>query len=201
MSLEKLLEKIQADGATEAEAILAQARDEAGRIKREAAEESEAIRQAQVKDAELLARRHQLRIMSAARMSARMRVLEVKRELLDQVAVETAAKIEKMTDEVYRAWLKDLLLESIRTGREELLPAAVDRSLLDAKFLAEINEALQASGREGRVTVSAQDSRSVLGIVLREGGIETDLSVAALLAQAFEAGESELAKILFGERS
>ncbi len=198
MSLEKLLEKIRADGRAEAEAMLAEARAEAARIKAEGEARGGQIRLAQIEEAERAANRDKLRLLGDARMAARMRLLGAKRELLDEV-VETARRsIEELSEAEYRAWLKSLLLGGAASGNEELLPAAKDRRLFTKEFLAEINRELKKKGLAGRVSLSPEDSRARRGCILREGGIETDLSVDSLLAQTFDEMEGQLIEILFG---
>ncbi len=201
MSLEKLLDKIRSDGRAEAEAILAEAHAEAGRIEAEALDAAGEIRLEQRAKARRSAERESMRILSNARSTARMTVLATKRGILARVVDTARNRIEQLPDAEYRAWLKTLLLSGARSGNEEIQPAAADRHFLDAKFLAEVNEELAGRGLAGNLRMSPDDARAARGCVMREGGVEINLSVDILLQQAFQDTEDELAGVLFEERT
>jgi V/A-type H+-transporting ATPase subunit E len=201
MSLEKLLDKIKSDGIAEAEAILAEARTEARRIEEETAVRARDIHLEQFAAARRSAERESMRRVSNARSSARIAVLAAKQEMLARVVEAARERLEKLSDAEYRAWLKVLVLESALSGREEIVPAVADRPLFDTEFMAEVNKELAQRGLQGNLRLSADDARAARGCVIREGGVEINLSVDILLKQAFQDTEDELAGILFEERA
>ncbi len=197
MSLEKLLEKIRSDSQAEADGVLAVARAEAARMEAEASNAADNIQSEQITKARNMAKRESMRILSNARSAARMTVLAAKRDMLARIMESARARIEQLSDPDYRAWLKDLLLAGARSGNEEILPAATDRHLFDAKFLREVNNELTGRGLAGTLKLSADDARAARGCVIREAGVEINLSVDILLAQAFRDTEDELAGLVF----
>ncbi len=197
MSLEKLLEKIKSDSQAEADAILAEARAAAARVEAEASNAAGNVRSQQKAKARNAAERESMRIISNARSAARMKVLAAKRDILTRIMEGARARIEQVSDADYRAWLRGLLLAGARSGNEEILPAALDRHLFDAKFLREVNKELTSRGLAGNLKLSADDARGARGCVMREAGVEINLSVDILLAQAFQDAEDELASLIF----
>ncbi len=199
MSLEKLLAKIITDAEAEAEAILTDARAEVARMERESAAKAEELRLEQLEEARRSAEKERMRVLSNARISARMRILAVKRELLDEVAKTAGQRIEQLSDAEFHAWFKGLLLANAQSGREELRPAKVDRQRFSGKLLSEVNQELRKLGLEGKLEISPVDASVIRGCVLREGEVETILGVEILVKKAFEEREDELARILFKE--
>ncbi len=199
MSLENLLEKIRSEGRAEAEAILAQSRAETRLIEDDAKERAGEIRQHQLAEARRAAENEARRLTSNARSAARLELLAAKREFLERVQHEARTRVVGLSAPAYAKWLKGQLLAAVRSGTEEIVPAASDRHVFDKDFLDEVNRELVARGIGGNLRLAAEDARVDRGCILREGGVEWNLSLDILLAQAFTQAEDELAGMLFKE--
>ena len=67
----------------------------------------------------------------------------------------------------------------------------------DAAFLKELNKALAAQGKPGKVTASDDLRQGVTGLVLSGGGTEVSCTLESLLDNARGTMETEVAQILF----
>ncbi len=201
MSLKKLLEKILADGRAEAEAILAEARAEAERLGREESAKAEEIRLEQVAAARRAAEGEAMRLISNARSSARLDALAAKRQIMELTLEAARERMENLPGAEYAEWMKRQILSGLQSGREDIVPAAADRALFTEAFVSELNRESAARGLEANLRLSGEDTRAARGCVLREGGVETNLTLDTLLQQAFKEAEDELADFLFKEEA
>lgn len=88
MSLEKLVEKILADARAEAEQIVLRSREKADEIREAARKEGKEKAASILAEAEREARLQSSRILSQAKLEKKLRVLEEKRKLLEEVLTQ-----------------------------------------------------------------------------------------------------------------
>lgn len=198
MSLEKLLEKIESDAREESRRILAEAEEEAARVGKEAEEEARREAEAIARSFQIRAENERLRIISRARLEGRIDLLAAKDRVLEEVFREVSETFRRLPAEEYRAWLKAILLESLSSGKEELVPSPHDRGLLAGGLLAELNGELRARGLAGELRLAEEDAPFERGVILRGEKTETNLSAEAVLQRVREESEEEVSRILFG---
>ena len=122
--------------------------------------------------------------------------LRVKRELLDEAYEKALSALVNLPRDGYLALVKKLLLDNICTGKETVL-VSQDEKYLDEAFLNGIDEALKATGKEGRLSLDkSADVKS--GFVLQEGGLIINCSFDMVIKTLRESTETQAADILFG---
>ncbi|MHB8780087.1 MAG: V-type ATP synthase subunit E [Candidatus Geothermincolia bacterium] len=198
MSLERLLERLQGDARAEAEAIMERARLQAETLTAEAKLKVDAERSAIVAVAIWEARAEARRIVSNARRGMRMDILRTKEMLLAEAHERATGAFAALPPDEFGEWLGDRIAAAADSGREEVLCSRYDRQLI-AGLMDRVNEKLVSRGLPGELRLSAEDARVARGCVLREGGLETNLSVEAAIERAYRDSEDSLAAELFGE--
>ena len=200
MALKDILEKIIRDAEEEGEKKVKEARREAEEIVREAEERANARGRQILEQAEKQAEEEKKRIVALARLEARTRVLERKREFVDEAFQRALEKIPQLPKDRYLAFLEKLVVEGAESGNEELILSEKDKKLIDDSFLARVNEKLRAEGKSGNITLSSEVREIAGGVVLKKSGMEIDASLKTLLREIKEAREKEvLTAILGGE--
>jgi len=95
MSLETILRKIADDAALEAEDILREGRKKADEIKEKAKDEAEELAEGLIEEGAKQGRLEASRIVTQARMEKRLRILSIKKNLIDH-ALEQALKKQRL---------------------------------------------------------------------------------------------------------
>jgi len=188
--------------------ILADAKAQAGEVGQQA-RQKEAAEQARVDEqldryksqtkviAEKAGKDKESHLLAAARMEISKEHLAEKRNMLDEVFEQARASVQKLPDEEYRALMKQLMIEAVETGDEEVI---VDRNekRIDLDFIKEVNRQL-GPGYQGNLRLSEEGLDIGGGFILRRGKIKTNVSIGVLLEQARKDLEIELARDLFEE--
>ncbi len=196
MRAEQVTEKILSEARQEAERILDEARRQV-QARQEAFErESAAFEQ----ETEQLARRSaedkQARMLAAARMELRKKILAAKRELLDEVFEKTYQRLNRQEDSAYLDLMGRLLMQAVVTGDEEVVVGR-NETRINQDFLKQINKRL-GPGYKGNLRPSAEKADIDGGFLLRRGKVQINCSLKVLLEQIRERIEKELAEKLFG---
>ncbi len=188
------------------EKILADAGAEAKKTKKQA-DENEAPEQAKLTEqlqeygsqtkalADRLGNEKKLHLLAVARMDIAKQFLAEKSRTLDEVFAQAQTKLQNLPDEQYRELIRNLMLEAVETGDEEVI-LDKDETRIDEKFIRQINQKL-GRGRKGNLKLSKE--RQQLGgcFILRRGKIKNNVSLDVLLARARKELEIKLAKQLF----
>ena len=195
MDAEQVVEKILADAGTEAEKLKKQA-DE-----KEAAEQVKLNEQldeygSQTKAlADRLGNEKKLHLLAAARMDIAKEFLTEKNKILDEVFDQARQNLQNLPDEQYRELIRNLMLEAVETGAEEVI-LDKNETRIDEKFIRQINQKL-GHGRKGNLKLSKERQQLGAGFILRRGKIKNNVSLDVMLARARKDLEIELAKELF----
>lgn len=195
MDAEQVVEKILADAGAEAEKI------------KEQADEKEAAEQARLNEqlqeygsqtkalADRLGNEKKLHLLAAARMHIAKDFLTEKSKILDEVFDQARQNLQNLPDEQYRELIRNLMLEAVETGAEEVI-LDKNETRIDEKFIRQINQKL-GRGRKGNLKLSKERQQLAAGFILRRGKIKNNVSLDVLLARARKDLEIELAKELF----
>ncbi len=195
MDAEQVVEKILADARAEAEKLKKQA-DE-----KEAAEQAKLNEQLQEYSsqtkalADRLGNEKKLHLLAAARMDIAKEFLAEKSRILDEVFAQAQTQLQNLPDEQYRELIRNLMLEAVETGDEEVI-LDKNETRIDEKFIRQINQKL-GRGRKGNLKLSKERQQLGGGFILRRGKIKNNVSLDVLLARARKELEIELAKELF----
>jgi len=194
MAVEDILRKIAADADEAARAVLAEAKRDADAVLARAKEKADAERARLRARAKQRSDEERNRIVTLAKLSARRDLLAEKQALVETVFEETRKTIAAMPADEYRRLIRTQLRRSVETGDEEVIVGEgeqrVDQALLD--------EVSRETGKPGGLRLSGERRAIAGGFVLRHGKTETNCALDAVLRDARERLETEVAGILFG---
>ena len=218
--LEKVTGKIIADAEADAREILDKAQAECDAIKAKFAAETDAEIEKLTDECDRECQALIIRARSSAAMAKRNALLEARAKLIDDAYAAAEKQIKNMNGEQYlellckmlRSSLKGQLeeeAESLRLYGEDIAPAAYE-VVLNSRDRETYGEKLLAVYREG---YGARLSPAILaklrlapdtapidgGIILRCGAVETNCSLAMLLAANRRETEAKVSRILFGD--
>jgi V/A-type H+/Na+-transporting ATPase subunit E len=194
MSIEQILRKIDDDAAARAAEVVEEASAEARRIAGQY-EAAAGKLKAELEDlAVRKAAEEERRLLVSEELELRKAALVAKHRILADLYDEAKQKIASLTGAGYLDLLASLIAARSATGREEIVPAAGQRGLLDKAFLRKV-----ASSFDGTAafTVAEREGEFAWGVVLREGKRVVDLSLGTVFDQVRERVEPEVSAILF----
>lgn len=218
--VEKITDRIAADAAKEAQAILGAAEVECRRLAEEYANRGISERDRIADRAEAEGQRMIDRAKSTADMNRRAILLAAKSALIDEVYEKAREEILDTDFGKYRELLTALLVSallelakseetSLALGDEvepyeriEVLFNAADREKYGTAVVAEVrrrNERRIGAERLSKLCLGEETAPIDGGIILRYGNIETNCSLSVLLAEMRRETEGKVASILFPE--
>lgn len=197
--IDRILDRIAADGKSEAEAKLAQARSRAEEIRRSNARAAEELKQDLVKKSEAEASARYDRLIGMAHTEARKQLLSVKQELIETAFAKTVTELAAQSEEDKVTLLSRLAAQASISGEEELILTPADHSRFGKRVLEGATEALTAAGKTAKLRLSASPRalEGSGGIVLRDGDVEINCSYGALISAVRDELTPEVARILF----
>lgn len=195
MAVDDILKKIRADAEDAARQIVSESRAEADALL-DAAREKIAAEKARLEaKAQQRADEERNRIITLARLGARRELLSEKQRLIDTVFDETRKKVLSMGRDEYRAFIGTVLEEALEPGDYEvIIGESEDR--IDQSFL---DQAARDAGGRSKLTLAAERRPISGGLILKRGRTETNCSLDAIIREARERLETEVAAILFGQ--
>ena len=218
--LEKVTGKIIADAEADARVILDRAEAECAAVKEKYAAATEAelekLREENDRECQSLI----IRARSSAAMAKRNALLEARAALLDETYALAERQIKNMNPEQYldllqkmlRSALKNQLAgeeESMRLYGEDIAPAAYE-VILNSRDRDAYGETLLPAFKTGygarlpetahaKLRLAAETAPIDGGLVLRCGPVETNCSLAMLMAENRRETEAKVSRILFGD--
>jgi V/A-type H+-transporting ATPase subunit E len=218
--LEKVTGKIIADAEADARVILDRAEAECAAVKEKYAAATEAelekLREENDRECQSLI----IRARSSAAMAKRNALLEARAALLDEAYALAERQIKNLNPEQYldllqkmlRSALKNQLAgeeESMRLYGEDISPAVYE-VILNSRDRDAYGETLLPAFRTGygaklpetahaKLRMAAETAPIDGGLVLRCGPVETNCSLAMLMAENRRETEAKVSRILFGD--
>ena len=193
---EKLIKKILADAQRDAESLWA-----------DADEKKQSLREKSLRDIER--RKAEIERMAAdsvvenrKRMAAvydleyRKQLLSAKQEMMQQARSLALTKLRSLDDASYLKLMKQRLIACAASGTGSIA-VAPGETRLNAAFIADVNAWLKQSAGQGSVTLLSEPRSISGGFVYVSGGMEIDVSLEALLDEAWQQSETEVAAVLF----
>ena len=195
--IDKITERILSDARAEVSKIEAEAKARCTEISSagEAAAQDEYGRlfKKGVDDAE----KRKERLGSVAQLEARKQMLGIKQQMISE-AFELAVKnMLAMDDGKKKEVLAALAARAAHSGAEEVVfPVGTDGAFCD-EVVGKANSLLAGSGKNGSLKVSGETREMRGGLILREGNIEINCSLDALVDDVRNDVTGEVAAILF----
>lgn len=192
--IEKITGQIDADIQTEIDALMdqaqAQAAEIAGQYEAQAGQTADAV----LERGRAAAAEREERLVSAARLEAKKRILAAKQELVGQAFDQALEQLLALPEEQYIALLADLAAQAAATGREKVAFSQKDRTRYGKQVVTRANDIL---GEKGHLTL-AEGARSIRGGLILEGDrVEVNCSFEALIRARKESDTAQVARILF----
>lgn len=189
MALSDILERIEAEAAAEARAILDAAEAEAAELVSSAEAAAQREREAVLAEAERSAREQAATIVANARLAARDALLARKRALAEDALAAAQAAIEQLPDAQYRELIAGALAAVARPGETVRVARA------DAPRLAGIGALLKSRGVD--VEISPEPADVPHGVVVVGDRVAAEVSPRTLAADRREHLLLVAAKALF----
>ena len=194
--IENIIQRIQADGKAEADAILADAKLEADAILADWEEK------AQKESADILSRGEQsaaeraARLESVAELEGRKLILQAKQETISLAFDEALKKLLALPQDKKVDLLAALCAKAAVTGKEEVLFSPADRDTVGKAVVDKANRLLAG---KGGLTLSNETRPIQGGALLRDQGVEVNCGFDTLVRLARPDLERQVAQILFEE--
>ena len=195
--IDKITARIEADAAAEAAAAAQEAASQCAQIRAEAEKQAQERYWARMKQGVKAVEDRSARLASTADMEARKNILAFKQETVASVFDAARRELLSMPKADYIRFLTDKAAAAAVTGREQLVFNAADKKSTAEKVLAAANKALEKAGRTAELTIADDTGAFAGGLIVRQGSIETNCTVEALVEQAREDMAAEVAALLF----
>jgi len=151
------IDKIKEGANQEREKILIQAEKEADKIKDE-------IKEGFKKEGEDEKKKRVIR----ARSKEKKEILNLKRELINEVFKLAEKEISSLNKEEYLALLKDSLLANIDSGNEEIVFSPKDKKLIEGEFINNLRENLKEKGEKIKISYGLNEEERGFVIIKEE---------------------------------
>lgn len=178
------IDKIKKEAAGEKEKILIQAEKEADKIKNETKEGFK-------KEGEDEKRK----ILIRARSEGKKEILNLKRELINEVFKLTEKEISSPNKKEYLALLKDSLLANIDSGNEEIIFSPRDKKLIEGEFINNLRKSLKKKGEKIKVSYGLDGEEK--GFVIVKEDMQINRTFSNFFSFLREELEIDVAKRLF----
>jgi V/A-type H+-transporting ATPase subunit E len=197
MESEQVIEKILADGRSEAQKLKSEAQQKLSEEQAQLDKQLSEYKKQTDELAQKTAEDKKSQLLAAARMDIAKKYLAEKIKLLQEVFDMAKEQLTSMPDEQYRQLMKKLIKAAVETGDEEVI-VDINEKRLDHGFLKQVNREL-GPGFHGNLRLSQEKQPIGGGFVLQRGKIRNNVSLTVLLDEAKKQLEIELAKELFAD--
>lgn len=195
--IDRITDRIEADAREQAKAIIAEVEAKCAEIRKENEKKAQErylqlIRNG-TKDCESGLERRK----SAAEMDAKKSVLALKQDCVAEAFDMAKRRLADMPEDSYVGFLASLAASAAADGSGEIVLSARDRERCGKAVLERANAALAAKGLTPALTLAA-DSREISGgLILRQGGVEVNCSIEALVEALKGPMTADVARTLF----
>ncbi len=191
--MDTIIRRLNDDAQAESEAVLEKARQAASEItaryEAAAARETEELT---VRNQRAAAEREE-RLVSAAQMEGRKKVLAAKQTVMDAVYDRALEKLRGLPQERYVAVLAELLTQAAPQGRGTVLFSAEDRESVGPAAVE------AANGKTGGTLTVAEETANIPGgFILKDGSVEVNCAFDTLIRLQKAETAGQVARQLFG---
>jgi V/A-type H+-transporting ATPase subunit E len=193
---EKLIEKILSDAQRDAEATWADAEAKKQALRDKTLRDIERRKAEIERQAGESIAENRRRMVAVYDLEYRKQLLAAKQEMMQKAREMAFEKLRALDDASYIALMKRRLTECAASGTGAIA-VSPNESRLDAVFLADVNTALKKTAGRGEITLHPERRDIGGGFVYIDGGMEIDVSLEALLSEAWQKAETQVAAVLF----
>ncbi len=195
--IEKITARIETDAVADAARIAEETKLQCEALLAEGEAKAQESYWRKVKEGVKAAEDRVQRLEKAADMEARKSILSHKQSILAEAFDKAEQKLLALSGEEYIAFLASMAARAAITGREQIVLAGKDKKPYGSKVTARANDLLSAEGKTAKLTLSEEEGDFAGGLILRDGDISVNCTVAALIAQARQEQAAAAAAELF----
>jgi V/A-type H+-transporting ATPase subunit E len=123
--------------------------------------------------------------------------LAYKQSVITEAFDRAEKRLLAMSGDEYINFLAGQAARASVTGREEIVLSQKDKKTYGSKVVSKANALLGTMGKSGKLTLAEEEGDFSGGLVLRQGNVSVNCTVAALMEQARETMASVVATELF----
>ena len=195
--IENITTRIKRDAETETEAALSEARREAEEVMRQYEAEAEKQSGETTRRGAAQADERFKRLEGVAALEAGKNLLSAKQDMLNIAFSRAAEAITALPEGKYLEFLSKLAAQYALTGTEQILLSKGDLDKYGAKVLSSANAALAAKGKPASLSLSDKPADITGGLILKEGDVETNCSLSAIMQLTRADISADVAEVLF----
>ncbi len=194
---DKLIEKINGDAQQDAENIWrdAEAKKRARRQVVEREIES-AVAKIEKSTAETI-KENDRRLAAVYDLEYRKQLLGAKQVMMEKAKALAMQKLAALPDDQYVSLLKQCLIDCAVSGAGGIIISRNEKRI-GQPFIDDVNRALKAKNGTGDISLLNEKRDFEGGFIYVDGGLEIDMSLEALLSEAWQRCETQVAAVLFG---
>jgi len=193
---EKLIEKILGDAQRDAEAAWADVETKKQALRDKTLREIERRKAEIERMADEAIAENRKRMAAVYDLEYRKQLLAAKQEMMQKAREAALTKLRALDDKSYIALMKKRLLECASSGTGAIAVSPGETRLNEA-FLADVNAELKKTVGRGEIKLLPERRDIDGGFVYIDGGMEIDVSLRALMDEAWQQAEMQVAAVLF----
>jgi V/A-type H+-transporting ATPase subunit E len=193
---EKLIEKILSDAQRDAESVWTEAEEKRKALRDKTLRDIERRKAEIERMAGDSVAENKKRMAAVYDLEYRKQLLAAKQEMMQKARDLALTKLRALDDAAYAALMTRRLITCAASGTGAIA-VAPGETRLNAAFVADVNAALKQTAGQGSVTLLPQPRAISGGFVYLSGGMEIDVSLEALLNEAWQQSETDVAAVLF----
>jgi len=195
--VEKINQKILKDAQTQADEIIARAREEAKAFLEEEKKKADEKKNQVIAEAEAKAEEMKRRMLSTEALEVRKENLRAKQELLDEVFDKVIEALTNLPGDLYENLLMDMAVRAGMPGDSTLILSRNGREKLSKDFAGKLIKKLADKGIKANIKISDEDMDISGGFILKFGDMEINNTFDALVRSQRDQYEPQVVQILF----
>jgi len=195
--VEKINQKILKDAQTQADEIIARAREEAKAFLEEEKKKADEKKNQVIAEAEAKAEEMKRRMLSTEALEVRKENLRAKQELLDEVFDKVIEALTNLPGDLYENLLMDMAVRAGMPGDSTLILSRNGREKLSKDFAGKLIKKLADKGIKANIKISDEDMDISGGFILKFGDMEINNTFDALVRSQRVQYEPQVVQILF----
>lgn len=196
--IEKITARIIADVETEIASQQAATEEQCAVIRAQYEQKTRELYQARRTAAEKACQQSVERLSKAARLESRQSILALKQEMVDRTFQRAKALIRELPAERYADFLAHQAAAASVTGREEILLDSQDQATYGSLVVEKANALLAQRGLPAALRLAGDAGGFAGGLILRNGPIEVNCTIEALVEMSRNDMAAQVAELLFG---
>lgn len=194
---EKLIEKILGDAQRDAESYWQDAEEKKKALRDKLTKDIEKRRAEIDRMADEAIQENKKRLAAVYDLEYRKQLLAAKQEMMSEARALAMQKLAALPDEKYLLLLKQRLIDCAVSGKGGIIVSKNEKRI-GQPFLDGVNKALKDKVGTGGIQLLPEKRDFKGGFVYVDGGLEIDMSLEALLSEAWQQSETDVAAALFG---